>query len=148
MLRNRWSGLLHGAVSRYRIEAAILGLLALTVLAVAFQDRLITRTIDRLPAAVEAEHGPWLQEFLVQNATQLDPLLLGRIATRAIDTFDPDGVLRNLDYRARTRAFVFTPERMAAGYLSAYRYLIETRDQHSSGAPEAAEESEEPACVS
>src|SRR5690242_10675301 len=35
--------------SRYGIEALILGLLALTVAAVAFQDRLLTRTIAFTP---------------------------------------------------------------------------------------------------
>jgi glycosyltransferase involved in cell wall biosynthesis len=51
--------------------------------------------------------------------------------------------------RARERAFEFTPERMAAGYLTAYRYLREQRaGGERAGAADVAEESEEPACVS
>lgn len=50
---------------------------------------------------------------------------------------------KSLADRARVRAFEFTPQRMAAAYTAAYRWLI------TQAAPQPAEmEEEEPACVS
>jgi diguanylate cyclase (GGDEF)-like protein/PAS domain S-box-containing protein len=49
MLRSKWWGLTREALGRYGIEALVLGLLALTVAAVAFQDRLLTHTIAFTP---------------------------------------------------------------------------------------------------
>jgi len=58
----------------------------------------------------------------------------------------------SLAARARTRAFEFTPERMAAGYLTAYRYLLdparETRLSHeSNGSGSWREEREAAPCA-
>ncbi len=55
--------------------------------------RLITSTIDRLPAAVEQGHGADLETFLVAQAQLLDPPRLSRLARRVVDTLDPDGTL-------------------------------------------------------
>lgn len=60
-------------------------------------------------------------------------------------TGDP-GELQRLAARGRKRAFEYTPERMASGYLTAYRCLIERRQ----AAAEEVEDvlTEEPACAS
>src|SRR5260221_185482 len=58
-----------------------------------------------LAGMAQDEHGEWLEVFLTVNAAQLGPTVLGRLATRAVDTFDPDGVLRDVEYRARVREF-------------------------------------------
>jgi diguanylate cyclase (GGDEF)-like protein/PAS domain S-box-containing protein len=49
MLRSKWWGLTREALGRYGVEALVLGLLALTVAAVAFEDRLLTRNIVFTP---------------------------------------------------------------------------------------------------
>ncbi len=59
---------------------------------------------------------------------------------------DPER-LEMMAARARERAFAYTPERMAAGYLTAYRYLLETRTG-APGAGEEIEQEEEPVCAS
>jgi glycogen synthase len=53
----------------------------------------------------------------------------------------------SMAHRARERAFEYTPERMAAGYLAAYRFLTSSSPQPPEAEPEP-EEMEEPVCVS
>ena len=61
-----------------------------------------------------------------------------------------DGEARQaLAARARARAFEFTPERMAGGYLAAYRYLLEPgAPTGAEVTPELTEAEEEPVCAS
>jgi hypothetical protein len=65
--------------------------------------RVVTATIDALPAAVQAEHEEWVQQFLVEQAGELDPALLKQVARRITDTLDPDGTLTEERDRQRRR---------------------------------------------
>jgi hypothetical protein len=65
--------------------------------------RIVTATIDALPAAVQAEHEQWVQQFLVEQAGELDPALLKQVARRITDTLDPDGTLTEERDRQRHR---------------------------------------------
>jgi hypothetical protein len=57
------------------------------------QANLITRTIDKLPPEQQVDNGAWAEEFLVDQATVLDPAALAKIAHHLGDVFDPDGRL-------------------------------------------------------
>lgn len=70
----------------------------------AAQARIITRTISRLPAAVQAEHDTAVEAFLVEHASSLDPALLARAAARLAATLDQDGILVGERDRERHRA--------------------------------------------
>ena len=65
--------------------------------------QIITRAIDALPAAVQAEHEDSVQDFLVEQARQFDPRLLAQVAHRISDTLDPDGTHTSEHDRARRR---------------------------------------------
>ncbi len=65
--------------------------------------RVVTATIDALPAAVQVEHEVWVQQFLVEQAVELDPSLLKQVARRVVDTLDPDGTLTEERDRQRRR---------------------------------------------
>ena len=65
--------------------------------------RIVTATIDALPAAVAADHDRAVESFLTEQAHQFDPRALRLIARRLIDTLDPDGTLSTDADRARRR---------------------------------------------
>jgi hypothetical protein len=65
--------------------------------------RVITTTVDALPASVQAEHDESVQETLLTHAVDLDPVLLARVARRITDTLNPDGTLAEERDRARRR---------------------------------------------
>jgi uncharacterized protein DUF222 len=73
--------------------------------------RVITATVDALPASVQAEHDESVQETLLTHATDLDPVLLARVARRITDTLDPDGTLAEERDRARRRDFTVRQRR-------------------------------------
>jgi uncharacterized protein DUF222/HNH endonuclease len=81
--------------------------------------RLITTTIDRLPAAVESEHGADLETFLVAQAQLLDPNRLGQLARRLVDTLDPDGTLATDRDHERRRSLSLRLNRDGSGDLTA-----------------------------
>jgi Domain of unknown function (DUF222) len=53
----------------------------------------ITKTIEKLPYAVEVEHGRQVEATLVECALALDPVGLNVAARRVRDFLDPDGTL-------------------------------------------------------
>jgi hypothetical protein len=65
--------------------------------------RVITATVDALPAVVQAEHDESVQETLIEHAAEFDPVVLARVARRITDTLDPDGTLAEERDRARRR---------------------------------------------
>jgi Domain of unknown function (DUF222) len=65
--------------------------------------RIVTSTVDRLPAAVAADHDVAVEEFLVEQARTFAPEQLAKIAQRLVNTLDPDGVLADERYRERLR---------------------------------------------
>ncbi|PZS29615.1 MAG: hypothetical protein DLM58_15185 [Pseudonocardiales bacterium] len=71
--------------------------------------RVITRTIDALPAAVQAEHAESVQASLVEHAHTLNPRQLATAARRISDYLDPDGTLANERDRQRRRELTIRP---------------------------------------
>jgi Domain of unknown function (DUF222) len=55
--------------------------------------RVVTATIDALPAAIQVEHETAVQQTLVEQAAVLGPALLLQVARRISDTLNPDGTL-------------------------------------------------------
>jgi hypothetical protein len=81
--------------------------------------RVVTATIDALPAAVQVEHEQWVQQFLVEQAGELDPALLKQVARRITDTLDPDGTLTEERDRARRRELTVRQRRDGSAHLEA-----------------------------
>ena len=65
--------------------------------------RVVTKTVDKLSAAVAAEHDTAVEAFLVAQAGQHSPRTLRVIARRLLDTLDPDGTLSTERDRHRRR---------------------------------------------
>jgi hypothetical protein len=65
--------------------------------------QVIINAVDRLPDGVAATSDVAIEKDLVEQAAVLDPVQLSRVARRIIDHLDPDGVLRDEDYRERRR---------------------------------------------
>lgn len=61
--------------------------------------RIIVRTVDRLPVAVQAEHAESVEQFLVEQGRQFPPETLASLAQRLSDTLNPDGTLSDENYR-------------------------------------------------
>jgi len=79
--------------------------------------RLITDTIDALPAAVQAEHDQSVETFLVEQAQSFDPRLLASVAHRLRSTLDPDGLLADEAHRHRRRDLRISRHRDGSSYL-------------------------------
>jgi hypothetical protein len=71
--------------------------------------RVITRCVDALPNAVQAEHDPSVQTTLVQHAHTLNPRQLAVAARRISDYLDPDGTLSTERDRQRRRQLRIHP---------------------------------------
>ena len=65
--------------------------------------RIVTDTVDALPAAVQAEHDETVETFLVEQAQNFDPKVLAKVAHRISDTLNPDGTEDTERDRARKR---------------------------------------------
>ncbi len=81
--------------------------------------RIVTATVDALPAAVQAEHEEWVQQFLLEQAAQLDPALLKQVARRVVDTLDPDGTLTEERDRHRRRDLTIRQRRDGSARVEA-----------------------------
>jgi hypothetical protein len=73
--------------------------------------RVITRCVDALPAAVQAEHDLAVQASLLEAAQTLNPKQLGVCARRIADCLDPDGTLSTERDRHRRRDLRIHPRR-------------------------------------
>jgi hypothetical protein len=79
---------------------------------------IITHAIDKLPHAVEADHGAAVQAELVHHAATLDPRQLATVARRIHDYLDPDGIApRDADHH-RQRALTLSRSRDGSYYLN------------------------------
>lgn len=63
----------------------------------------ITKTIDALPAAVQADYDTAVEQTLVKQARTLDPIQLAHLAHGVADRLDPDGTLNTEADHARRR---------------------------------------------
>ena len=80
--------------------------------------RVITTTVDALPAAIDAVHGRAVETFLVEHATHLDPVQLGHAATRLTDTLNPDGTHTDDTDRQRRRDLTLHTHHDGTGTLT------------------------------
>ena len=79
--------------------------------------RVVTSTIDALPAAVQVEHEESVQTLLVEQAAVLDPTVLKQLARRITDTLNPDGTLTEERDRARRRDVTFRQRRDGSAHV-------------------------------
>ncbi len=84
------------------------------------QARVITRCVQRLPAAVQLQHGPAVEQRLVGDAAHFDPDLLAKLAALITARLDPDGTLTDQQDRQRSRHAALTPNRDGTGELRAH----------------------------
>jgi len=67
--------------------------------------KVITHCVERLPEAIRDDVWDEVETTLVGYAHTFDPRLLGKLAQRIGDYYDPDGKLHDAAYRDRTREF-------------------------------------------
>jgi hypothetical protein len=79
----------------------------------------ILRTVDALPAAVQAEHDRSIESFLVSEARRCNPAQLAVLARRITDTLDPDGTLADIEDRKRRRHLSLTQRPDGSAHLEA-----------------------------
>ncbi len=71
----------------------------------------ITRAVDQLPVAIQAEREDELQAGLLAHADNFDPDQLNKIARRWVDVLDPDGTLTEYADHERNRELTLSPNR-------------------------------------
>ena len=79
------------------------------------QARVITTTIEELPATVRAGHGGSVEQTLVEAAGRFDPVTLGRLGRHLQAVLDPDGTLASEQDQQRRRAATLTTHRDGSG---------------------------------
>jgi hypothetical protein len=67
--------------------------------------QIVVSTIEKLPEAIQLEHGEQIETELVEHARAFDPKGLAKIAERIKYCYDPDGRLEDVDYWAKQRGF-------------------------------------------
>jgi hypothetical protein len=80
----------------------------------------ITRVIEQLPPAAEAEHGAVVQERLVAEAARFDPSVLARIGRHLLERINPDGTPERDAVHDRRRHATLTCNRDGSGMLKAH----------------------------
>ena len=84
------------------------------------QARVITATIEELPASVRAEHGESVEATLVEAASRFDPTVLGKLGRHLHAVLDPDGTLATDEDQQRRRGATLTANRDGSGDLRAH----------------------------
>jgi Domain of unknown function (DUF222) len=84
------------------------------------QARVITATIEELPASVRMEHGGSVEATLVDAASRFDPITLGKLGRHVHAVLDPDGMLSSDEDQQRRRAATLTQNRDGSGDLRAH----------------------------
>jgi len=65
----------------------------------------IVKVLDKLPGDIEAAFGRQAQEFLLEQASIVEPVTLGKIAVRLRDTLDQDGAIDRSRTKQQHRGF-------------------------------------------
>ena len=78
------------------------------------QARVITATVEDLPAGVRAEHGESVEQTLVA-AGRFDPTVLARLGRHLHAVLDPDGTLATDEDQQRRRGATLTQNRDGCG---------------------------------
>ncbi len=76
--------------------------------------------VEKLPAPIEAEHGPAVEARLVTEAARFDPETLAKLARRIGDLLDPDGTLADDAEHDRRRTATLVANRDGSGELCAH----------------------------
>jgi Domain of unknown function (DUF222) len=84
------------------------------------QARVITATIEELPATVRRQHAEQVEQTLVAAAARFDPVTLGWLGRHLQAVLDPDGTLASEEDQQRRRAATLTPHRDGSGDLRAH----------------------------
>jgi hypothetical protein len=84
------------------------------------QARVITTTIEELPAAVRAEHDQSVEATLVEAARRFDPTVLARLGRHVQAVLDPDGTLASEEDQHRRRSATLVANRDGSGDLRAH----------------------------
>ena len=82
--------------------------------------RVVIHAVEKLPAPIEAEHGPAVEARLVSEAGRFDPETLAKLARRIGDLLDPDGTLADDAEHDRRRTAVLLANRDGSGELRAH----------------------------
>jgi hypothetical protein len=70
--------------------------------------RTIVQVLDRLPDAVQAEHGRQIETDLVGYGAQFDPHILAKLGERILAHHDPDGPEQAVQHREKRRDLTVT----------------------------------------
>jgi len=81
--------------------------------------RVVIHAVEKLPAPIEAEHGPAVEARLVTEAARFDPETLAKLARRIGDLLDPDGTLADDAEHDRRRTARLVANRDGSGELHA-----------------------------
>jgi hypothetical protein len=84
------------------------------------QARVITTTIEELPATVRTEHGESVEQTLVAEASRFDPTVLGKLGRHLQAVLDPDGTLASDEDQLQRRCATLTHNRDGSGDLRAH----------------------------
>jgi hypothetical protein len=82
------------------------------------QARVVVDTVEKLPDAVRDERGGQVESDLVGFAATFDPHQLATLAQRMSAYLDPDGKLKDLEYRERTREITARQRADGSGTVS------------------------------
>jgi len=82
--------------------------------------RVVIGAVEKLPAPIEAEHGPAVEARLVTEASRFDPETLAKLARRIGDLLDPDGRLAGDAEHDRRRTAALVANRDGSGELHAH----------------------------
>jgi len=82
--------------------------------------RVVIGAVEKLPAPIEAEHGPAVEARLVTEASRFDPETLAKLARRIGDLLDPDGTLAGDAEHDRRRTAALVANRDGSGELHAH----------------------------
>jgi hypothetical protein len=69
--------------------------------------KIVVDTVEKLPDAVRVEHEEQVERDLVELASRFDPRSLAKAARRVSELLDPDGLLKDVEYRRRMRYLNF-----------------------------------------
>jgi Domain of unknown function (DUF222) len=85
------------------------------------QARVIVTTVETLPEPIRAEHRDTVEAELVEHAGDFTAEQLAKLARRITDHLDPDGILRDAEFRHRERALHvhLRPDGSASGRFEA-----------------------------
>jgi Domain of unknown function (DUF222) len=102
----------------------------------------VVDTIEKLPDEVQAEHGSRIETELVGYCAQFEPGQVAKLGIRIAAYYDPDGRLKDVDYRAQHRDLTVRQRAdgscsvMGEGTAELAEFLLLTLDAFGKPTPE------------